>query len=96
MYAVIEKMPKKDKYTLGEKVQSSTLAMLELLIQGGWAKKDEKSYYLDKANVKLDLLKLLIRLSKDVKAIPEKHYLKLEEDLQEIGKMLGGWIRSLR
>jgi len=89
-------MPKKDKYTLGEKVQGSTLEMLELLIQGGWSKKEEKSYYLNKANVRLDLLKLLVRLSKDVKAVPEKHYLSLEEDLREIGKMLGGWIRSLR
>jgi len=41
-------------------------------------------------------LKILIRLAEDIKALPTKKYLYLEELLQEIGKMLGGWIRSIR
>lgn len=48
-----------------------------------------------RANSQLDLLKLLIRLARDIKAIKQSQYLLLEERLQEVGKMLGGWLRSL-
>jgi len=45
-------------------------------------------------SVKLDLLKVLIRLSKDSQAMNNSNYLKLQVSLQEIGKMLGGWLRA--
>ena len=54
LYLAVEKMPKKDKYALGEKTQKLTLAT------------------------------------------DTKKYLHLEEQLQEIGRMLGGWLRSLK
>jgi hypothetical protein len=39
-------------------------------------------------------LKILLRLSKDNQCLREKDYLSLQDHLQEIGKMLGGWIRA--
>ena len=96
LYLAIEKMPKKNKYSLGEKLSKATFDLLELLIAASFHQKETKIAYLDRANVKLDLLKILIRLAEDIKALPTKKYLYLEELLQEIGKMLGGWIRSIR
>jgi len=54
----------------------------------------DKTLALQRISIKLDLLKVLLRLSKDSQAINNKRYLELELILQEIGKMLGGWIRS--
>jgi hypothetical protein len=34
-------------------------------------------------------------LLKDIKSISEKKYILLEGNLDEIGKMLGGWIKFL-
>jgi hypothetical protein len=96
LYLAVEKMPKKDKYTLGEKTQKATLELLELLIAASYFSKSGKSSLLNKASIRLDLLKLIVRLSHAVNAIPMKKYLLLEEKLQEIGKMLGGWIRSFK
>lgn len=96
LYLTIEKMPKKDKYSLGEKLSKATFELLEFLIAASYSQKDQKSAYLNRANIKLDLLKILIRLAEAIKALPTKKYLYLEELLQEIGKMLGGWIRSIR
>lgn len=96
LYLEVEKMPKKDKYTLGEKLEKTTIDLLELLIAASYNQKNQKLIYLDRANVKLDLLKILVRLAQDIKTIPTKKYLHLEELLQEIGRMLGGWIRSLK
>lgn len=46
--------------------------------------------------VKLNVLRVLIRLTKDVKAIDNKKYIALETNIDEIGRMLGGWIRSTK
>jgi four helix bundle protein len=96
LYLVVEKMPKKDKYALGLRIQNLTLDLLELTIEAENISKKEKILPLNKANIKIDLLKILIRLTYEIRAIDQKKYLRLEEKLQEIGKMLGGWIRYIK
>ncbi|OIN92457.1 hypothetical protein AUJ42_00395 [Candidatus Collierbacteria bacterium CG1_02_44_10] len=87
-------MPKRDKYTLGEKLSITNLDLLEFIIGASYALRQDKINLLNKASIKLDLLKILIRVGHELKSINNKKYLTLEEKLQEIGKMLGGWIRS--
>lgn len=69
-----------------------TLEIIELLF--AIPQSSNKLLILQKMSIKLDLLKVLIRLSKDCQAMNDKNYLKLQESLQEIGRMLGGWIKS--
>jgi len=70
------------------------LDLLEEIILAGNLTKSEKLPTLKQASIKVDLLKVLFRLLKDLKVIDIKKYLMFEEHLQEIGKMLGGWIRT--
>lgn len=49
---------------------------------------------LEQMSVKIDLLKILLRLAKDTKALSSGRYIELQSALQEIGKMLGGWLRA--
>jgi hypothetical protein len=42
------------------------------------------------------LLKLFWRLALDIKVIDDKAYLKVQQHLQESGKMLGGWLKYLQ
>lgn len=83
--------PKTRRYTLGQKLDNTTLEIFELLFSIPQDK--EKTITLKRISVKLDLLKILLRLSKDTNALPNKKYIELQSILQEIGKMLGGWIR---
>jgi len=94
-YGLVPHMPKQDKYAIGARIQNTCLDLTEILIRASRTDKKKKLEYLSEAAVKLDLLKLSIRLAEDTKAIPTKNYLVLSEKLQEIGKMLGGWMRSL-
>jgi len=55
-----------------------------------------KTVVLQQISIKLDLLKILLRLSKDSQSITDKKYIELETILQEIGRMLGGWIRAAK
>jgi len=52
-----------------------------------------KTVYLKKASVQLDVLRILIRLSKDMHFISIRQYEFAAQKINEIGKMLGGWIK---
>ena len=86
--------PKTKRYTLGQKLDNITLEIFELLFS--IPSTDNKITTLQKISIKLDLLKILLRLAKDGQATSNKTYLELQSVLQEIGKMLGGWIRSAK
>jgi hypothetical protein len=67
---------------------------MESVILASQLSKTEKLPILQKASIKLDVLKVLIRLCKDLKVLDNKKYLILESQIQEIGRMLGGWIKA--
>lgn len=90
----IIKFPKTKRYTLGQKLGNLTLEIFELLFSVPIS--SNKAYTLQQISIKLDLLKILLRMAKDSQALKDKNYLELQVMLQEIGKMLGGWIRSTK
>ncbi|MEA2103028.1 MAG: diversity-generating retroelement protein Avd [Candidatus Cloacimonadota bacterium] len=82
--------PKKYKYTLGDRILSIKLDILENIIDAKYSGK-KKSYFLRKANLQLEKLRFLIRLSKDLQCISIKQYEQTAKRINEIGKMVGGW-----
>jgi ATP phosphoribosyltransferase len=87
--------PKVDKHTLGQTLQAKSLRLIETLFLASRLTANAKRDILLQANSQLDLLKFLVRLACDSKALNQKKYRVLQSFLQEVGKMLGGWIRSL-
>ena len=88
LYLTVEKMPKKDKYALGEKLQKITLDFLELLITAGNKSKDEKYPFLELANTELEILKITIRLAHEVKAVPTNKYNSLSRYANSVTRRL--------
>lgn len=71
----ITSFPKTKSYTLGQKLDNVTIEMLELLFSIPLSA--SKTAVLQQISIKLDLLKILLRLSKDNQAITDKRYLEL-------------------
>jgi four helix bundle protein len=94
LYQYVASFPKKDRYTLGQRVENSLLDFMESVIFASQLSKTDKLPVLQKASIKLDVLKVFIRLCKDLKILDNKKYLILESQIQEIGRMLGGWIKA--
>ncbi len=90
----ITSFPKTKRYTLGQKLDNATLEILELLFSVPTS--SDRVKILQQISIKLDVVKVLLRLGKDSQAINNNNYLSLESTLQEIGRMLGGWIRSAK
>jgi hypothetical protein len=83
------KYPKKFKYNLGERVMNCFLDIIEDIISAQYSK--QKNHFLRRANLTLEKLRLLIRLSKDLECISIQEYEYAIRQANEIGKMVGGW-----
>jgi four helix bundle protein len=95
-HKLLLKFPKAERYTLGANCEQQILTAIEaVMTAAAISNKETKLQWLRKASAKLDLLRLLIRLSKDCECLSNQAYLQLESELHEAGKMLGGWIKSL-
>ncbi len=94
-YRHLELFPKKDKYALGAKCETLMITVLELLLAASRAEKNNKKSLLSQASVKFDALKIFVRLAWELKILDDKKYAELQTYLQEIGKMIGGWLKSL-
>jgi len=95
-YQYLKTFPKKDQYMLGKRCEEYLLAFMESILLAVGFEKNKKSVVLEEANAKFDVLKILFRIAREFKMIDNKKYLSLEEKMQEIGRMLGGWLRSLK
>lgn len=96
VYKYLNTFPKKERYSLGENIEKTILELIETASIAAQLPKFLKEPELLKMNAKIQLLKILIRLACDIKALDIKKALILQEQLQEIGKMTGGWINFVR
>lgn len=72
------------------------LEVLENIMAASQMAKREKLPVLERASMKLNFLRVFIRLMYETKGIDMKKYVALQESIDEIGRMLGGWIRSVK
>ena len=80
---------------MGGKIENLIVELLIAVLKSTYSPKDKKLLLLKEADEKIFILKTLIRLAKETQSLNIKKYITLEEKLQEIGKMLGGWIKSI-
>jgi len=88
------KFPKSHRFVLAQRIENTLLDFLECIIEAN--AEADKLPLLKKADVKLEKLRTLVRLSKDFKFMSLKAYEYAAGELEEIGRMLGGWIRQNR
>lgn len=94
-YNLLNSFPKRDKYVLGTRIENYLIDLLENLIEASRQPRINKLPLLVQADQKLGMLKIFIRLALEIKVIDNKKYLSLQERMAEIGRMLGGWIKTL-
>jgi len=89
---ILAKFPRDQKFLLGDQFQKLVTEVLDAFIEAYYSK--NKLHILIPANMNLEKLRYRIRLSHDLKLISNKQYGHLAEKVDEIGRMLGGWIKK--
>ncbi|MEI6633921.1 MAG: diversity-generating retroelement protein Avd [Chlamydiota bacterium] len=90
----VEKFPRSHKFTMGDRIENAGLDVLDLLLDAKY--RSLKVDVLRRANLKLEQLRFLLRLSKDLRMLNVKSYLHGCRLLNEVGKQVGGWIKSAK
>ncbi len=96
VYGLRKTVPKQDRYTLWQKCENLILEILENILLASQLSKIEKMPVLIKSSSKLNLLRVFIRLCRETRVIDNKKYIFLQGNIDEIGRMLGGWIKSTK
>jgi four helix bundle protein len=91
-YRCLGQFPKSERHVLAADIRKGLYEIDALIIRA------QKRYYkkttLQDLDIEVELLKNKIRLAKDLDYLPFKKYENLEKMLLEIGRMVGGWIKS--
>lgn len=87
-------IPKTERFTVYERSENAILDVIECFFEAGYMRGNNKVALLERASVKLNLLRFFFRLMKESKTFDNKKYVALQTVIDEIGRMLGGWIRS--
>lgn len=91
---VLEGLPRSQKFLLGDRIQSAALDVLDHLIEAAYSR--DRAGLLKRANLGLEKLRFWIRLTKDLKLLDFKRYEHAARCIDDIGRQVGGWLRSQR
>lgn len=86
------KFPKSHRFSVAIKIENGILDFLRIITVANHRQK--KLPLLRAADEELISLRIFLRLSQDLKFISTSSYEYAIRQLEEIGKMLGGWIKS--
>lgn len=96
LYVHRNNVSRRDRYALWQRCENAAMDVLTRLLLASQTPKTGKLPILERASFELNFLRVFLRLCKEVKAIDAKKYVEWQAEIDEIGRMLGGWIRSIR
>ena len=89
---VVEKFPKRVRGTLSDRILNLALDIFEDFVEARYTK--FKAPILKRANLRLEKLRLLLRVCHEQKILPHQSYKHGAYRINEVGQMLGGWIKQ--
>ncbi len=92
-YIALRQLPKNERHVLSAEIRLSMLKVQRLIITA--FKRYHKKTTLTDLDIELAVLKRQIRLAKELHYIDLKKYKIWVSLIIELGRMVGGWIRSV-
>ena len=90
------KLPALKQQTIGKRLEETILTLLELLIMSKHAPTAHKGAYLIKASAKAEITQFQLRILLTQKLANETTLHQQQAKVAEIGRMLGGWRKSIQ
>uniref|UniRef100_I2Q2M5 S23 ribosomal protein n=1 Tax=Desulfovibrio sp. U5L TaxID=596152 RepID=I2Q2M5_9BACT len=90
----LQQYPRVERYALCSDIRQA-LTTIERLIIVAW-KRYHKKTTLQDLDIEIEVLRMLLRKSVRLKYITPHRYETWSRQINEIGRMVGGWIRSVR
>jgi hypothetical protein len=90
------KFPRAHRFGLGERITRLALDLQETLIAAGLRRGPERLGLLRQADTQLAQIRQFLRLCKDLQLLSISQYEHAAAMLVEIGRLLGGWLKTMQ
>jgi hypothetical protein len=94
LFNSVRNMQRDYRYTLGESMKNELIALITNIYRANC--RIEKKQLLTTARENIEVVRLLLRLSKDLKQFPLKQFVMANEKVESISKQLTAWERSCK
>lgn len=93
-YSSLRQFPKSERHVLSAEIRGCMFRLLRLVIAAN--RRYYKKTMVQDLDSELDMLRSLIRISRELSFLPFRQYEIWARHLAEIGKMIGGWLGWLK
>lgn len=93
IYKIVGQFRKEYKHTLGAEIQEIAWKMLDEIILVNSQNNEDKKHGIQKISMLFDRLKIRFRFAYEIGLIPSKKFEIVQKQFEEIGKMIGGWMK---
>ena len=77
------------KFTVGENLKKETIDLLKLIFRAN--SRTDKISVLQEARQSIEIIRLMIRVMKDMKQISLKRFVAVNQKVENVSKQLAGW-----
>lgn len=92
-YVALRQFPKAERHVLAAEMRGCMWALLRLIVT--CHKRYHKKTTLQELDTELDLLRSQVRMARNLGYLDFKKYETLAKLNDEIGRMVGGWVKSI-
>lgn len=92
----LEKFPRSHRYGLGQRIETTLYDIFEGLVRSRYCQADARVVELRELNLRLEILRMHSRLAHDLAMLPHSSYEFASREINEIGRMVGGWLKQQR
>ena len=85
---------KEFKYTVGESLKKETTELITLIYRAN--SKKEKHDVIQEARERIEVIRLFIRLMKDLRQISVKRFALVNKQVENVSKQLTGWQKKFK
>ncbi|BAS67091.1 four helix bundle protein [Bathymodiolus septemdierum thioautotrophic gill symbiont] len=91
IYNRTKKFPREYKFSLGEKMKQASLDLLIDVYKANKSRKETRIIHIENARQSVEVLRLFLRISKDLQLLSTKGFASLNIMIQDLSKQLTAW-----
>lgn len=93
-FPLLARFPKNQRFTLAQKIQNGMLDTAGHIVRANLSRGRDRWLELREVNACLEVLRLNVRLSMELGFLKRKQWEQIANKTTEIGRLLGGWMKS--
>ena len=92
---VHRKMARSERFGIGDRIDVLWLDLLDSLRKAAYSSINQKLSALEEALRAVDAVRFFIQIAWESGLMAQSHFISLGKDIEEIGRMVGGWRRGI-